>query len=65
MTGRKPFTLLAAIIFLLMALVHLYRVISAHFTVILGSHSVPESVSILAIVVTGLMSVMLFRESRR
>ena len=64
MNTRKPFTLLAAVIFLLMALIHLYRVVYAHFQVVLGSHSIAESISIIAIVVTGLLSVMLFRESK-
>ena len=64
MTGRRPFTLFAAAIFLLMALIHLYRVVYAHFQVVLGSHSIPEWVSIVAIVVTGLLAVMLYRESR-
>jgi hypothetical protein len=64
MTGRRPFTLLAAAIFLLMALIHLYRVLLSHFQVILGTHPIPEWVSIIAIVVTGVLSLMLFRESR-
>ena len=64
MNGRRPFTLLAAAIFLLMALIHLYRVVYAHFQVVVGSHPIPEWVSIVAIAVTGLISVMLYRESR-
>lgn len=64
MNGRRPFTLFAAAIFLLMALIHLYRVLYAHFQVVLGSHPIPEWVSIVAIVITGMMSVMLYRESR-
>jgi uncharacterized integral membrane protein len=64
MNARKPFTLLAAMIFLLMALIHVYRVLFAHFQVVLGSHSIPESMSLVAIVLAGLLSLMLFRESR-
>jgi hypothetical protein len=46
-----------------MALVHVYRLVT-HFQIIVGSHAIPEWVSILAIVVTGGLSLMLFRESR-
>ncbi|HEX6603245.1 MAG TPA: hypothetical protein VF027_00005 [Sphingomicrobium sp.] len=63
MNGRRPFTTIAAILFAIMALVHIYRLVT-HFQIIVGSHSVPEWVSILAIVVTGGLSLMLFRESR-
>jgi preprotein translocase subunit SecY len=64
MNRRKPFTLLAAVIFLLMALVHLYRVASAHFVVVIGSYHISETVSMVAILVAGLLALMLFRESR-
>jgi hypothetical protein len=64
MTGRKPFTLIAAAIFGVMALLHLYRLFT-HFQIVAGSHSIPEWVSIIAIVVTGGLSLMLFRESAR
>ena len=64
MTQTRPFTLIAAIIFLAMAVVHLYR-LATHFRIVAGSHEIPMSVSWIAIVVTALLSVMLFRESRR
>ena len=64
MSGRKPFTLIAAAIFGLMALLHAYR-IATHFQVIFGSHTVPQGVSWIALVVTGALSWMLFRESAR
>ncbi len=60
----KPFTLMAAVIFALMAVGHIYR-IATDFQIVVGSHSVPMSVSYLAIVVTGVLAVMLYRESRR
>jgi hypothetical protein len=56
--------LIAAIIFLAMALVHLYR-LATHFQIVIGSHAIPMSVSWIAILVTALLSVMLFKESRR
>ncbi|HET7816765.1 MAG TPA: hypothetical protein VFK58_04240 [Sphingomicrobium sp.] len=64
MTAQKPFTMLAAVIFLLMALVHVLRLVT-DFQVIVGTHALPQWASIVAIAVTGLLSVMLFRESRR
>ncbi len=63
MSTRKPFTLLAAAIFAAMALVHIYR-IATDFQIIVGSHTLPMSVSYLAIVVTGILAVALYRESQ-
>lgn len=64
MTSNRPFTLIAAIIFGLMALLHVYRLFT-HFQVMVGSHSIPQYVSWIAILVTGGLSLMLFREARR
>lgn len=64
MTRSRPFTTVAAIIFGLMALLHLYRMFT-HFQVTFGSHTIPQWVSYIAIVVAGLLSWGLFRESRR
>jgi hypothetical protein len=64
MTQLRPFTLIAAIIFLAMALVHIYR-LATHFQIVLGSHAIPMSVSWLGIAVPALLAVMLFREARR
>jgi hypothetical protein len=60
----KPFTLVAAIIFAVIALLHVYRLMT-HFHVVLGSHEIPLSVSYVAIVVAGILAWGLFRESRR
>jgi len=62
--GNRPFTLFAAAIFALMALVHIYR-IATNFRIVLGSHEIPLSASWVAIAITGLMAFMLYRESRR
>lgn len=64
MTARKPFTLIAAIIFGLMALLHVYRLLT-DFQVIVGSHTIPYNVSWLGLIVAGGLSYMLFRESSR
>jgi Na+-driven multidrug efflux pump len=60
----RPFTTIAAIIFAIMALLHIYRLLT-HFQVVLGSHVIPQSASYAAILVTGALAVGLFRESRR
>ena len=62
MTNRRPFTFVAAIIFLVMALAHLYR-LATGFDLIVGATAVPMSVSWIALIVTALFAVMLFRES--
>ena len=54
MTRSRPFTWIAAAIFALMALAHIYRLIT-HFQIVVGSHSIPEWVSIAAIVVTAFL----------
>ena len=60
----RPFTTIAAIIFAIMALLHVYRLFT-HFQVVLGSHIIPQSASIAAILVAGALAIGLFRESRR
>lgn len=64
MGGHKPFTLIAAAIFGLMALLHVYR-LATDFQVIVGSHTIPQGVSWAALVVTAGLSWMLLREARR
>ena len=61
MSTRRPFTLLAAAMFAVMMLAHLYRLVT-DFQIIVGSHLMPMSVSYLAIFVTGVLAVMLYRE---
>jgi hypothetical protein len=64
MTYNRPFTMLAAAIFLVMALLHAYRLVT-NFQIVLGSHAIGLSVSWLAIALTLLLSWGLFREARR
>ena len=61
--NRRPFTLIAALIFGLMTLVHAYRV-ATDFQIIVGSHTLPMSVSYVALIITAILTVMLYRESR-
>lgn len=64
MNTNRPFTLLAAAIFALMALVHLYRIVT-HFQIVAGSHTLPMAVSWIGVAITALLAVMLYRESQR
>ena len=64
MTRSRPFTLIAAILFGLAALLHLYRLFT-HFQIVAGSHEIPMNLSYVAIVVAVILSYGLFRESRR
>jgi hypothetical protein len=59
----RPFTLIAALIFACMALIHVYRLFT-DFQIIAGSHTIPMWVSYVAIVVAGGMAIGLYRESR-
>ena len=64
MNTAKPFTLIAAVLFALMAGLHVYRIFT-HFQVIVGSHTIPQSVSWIGAVLLALLSLMLLREARR
>ena len=60
----KPFTTIAAVVFGLVALAHLYRVIRP-FEVIVAGNAIPQWASIAGMVIAGVLAVMLWRESRR
>lgn len=62
--GNRPFTLIAALIFLIIALLHAYRLFT-HYQVILGSHIISTTVSYVAIVVGLILAYGLYRESQR
>ena len=59
----KPATTAAAVLLGVVALAHLYRLIRP-FDVIVDGWSVPQWVSAAALIVTGGIAVMLWRESR-
>jgi len=59
----KPFTTLAAVIFGLVALLHLYRVIRP-FELVIAGNAIPQWISIVGLIVAGLLAVMLWRERR-
>jgi hypothetical protein len=60
----KPFATLAAGLLGIVALVHLYRLISP-FEVAIAGWPVPQWVSLVAVVVMGGSALMLVREARR
>ena len=64
MFSRKPFTTIAAILFGLAAVVHAYRLVT-HFQVVLGSHTIAQSLSWIAVIVAAVLSYGLFREAKR
>lgn len=59
----RPFTWIASAIFALMALIHLYRMLSP-FRLVVGSCVIPQWVSIFGFVVPAILSWMLCREAR-
>ena len=62
--GNKPITAIAIIIFLIMAVVHAYRLVK-HIPITLGSHDIPMWVSWAGIVIPLLLAWGLWHESRR
>ena len=60
----KPFTMIAAVIFGLMALLHAYRLVT-HFQVIVGNHTIAQAASWIGVIFAAVLSYGLFRESRR
>ena len=63
MTRSRPFTLIAAILFAIAALLHIYRLFT-HFQIVVGSHVIPDLASYIAIVVTAALAFGLYRESK-
>ena len=60
----RPFTTIAAVIFGLMAVAHIYR-LAVGFPVVIGGHELGQGASILALLITGTLSAMLIREAKR
>jgi hypothetical protein len=60
----KPFTLIAAIVFLIVAAAHAYRIYTG-FPVTVGAHDIPMMASWIGGAVAALLGIMLLVESRR
>jgi hypothetical protein len=63
MTRTRPFTMIGALVFAIVALLHLYRLFT-HFQVVLGSHDIPMWTSYVGVLIPGLLALMMYRESR-
>ena len=59
--GRSPVTLVAAIIFAVIAAAHIYRIVT-HFEIVIGSHHIAQWVSYVGVVVAGGLAILLLRE---
>lgn len=64
MSKSRPFTLVAALIFAAIALLHAYRLVT-DFQVVLGSHTIAQEISWIGVIVAGILSYGLFKEARR
>lgn len=62
--GSKPFTVITAILLLVLAVFHLLRLVM-DFQIVVGGHPVPMWGSIAHVVIFGLLSWGLVREARR
>jgi hypothetical protein len=60
----KPFTTLAALIFLIVGMVHVWRALTGAVTVIALGYTIPIWVSWPASAISLLLALMLLRESR-
>lgn len=63
MKPKKPVSLIVSVLLLLIALAHLLRVVFG-VTVVAGSVTIPMWISPVAVVVTTVLAVLLWRESR-
>lgn len=60
--GTKPFTLIAVVIFVLIAVMHMLRLLLDWYVVVAGV-SIPMWVSVLGLAIAGGLAVMVWRES--
>jgi hypothetical protein len=60
----KPFTLIAAVVFLVIAVFHLLR-LTSHWVIMVNSFTVPEWVSIPGFFVAAFLAVMLWQDGRK
>lgn len=60
----KPYSTLAALVLAIIAVIHVYRFVRG-LEVVVNGHAVPLWVSAVAAIVLALLSLMVWRESRR
>lgn len=61
--GSRPFTMIAALVFFAVALLHVYRIFT-QFQIVMGSHTIPLWFSYFGAVVPVLLAILLLRENR-
>jgi hypothetical protein len=61
----KPFTTIAAVIFGIIALLHLLRLTFFHLDIVAGSFHVPLWISTIGFVVTAVLCIGLWKEANR
>lgn len=59
----KPFTKSAAVVFTLLALIHIYRLIT-QFKVVIGDYEVPATVSLFFAILGIVLGIGLWKESK-
>ena len=59
----RPITMIAALIFFGVALLHVYRLL-VQFQIVIGSHTIPMWWSYFGVVIPALLAILLLRESR-
>ena len=62
--SNKPFTMIASIIFAIMAVVHVIRLVT-HFRIVAGAHEIPMWASWLGILIPAVLAWGTYREARR
>ena len=62
--GNKPFTTIAAALFAIAMLLHIYRLFT-NFQITAGSHAIPQSASYVAIIASAIMIWGLYQEIKR
>jgi hypothetical protein len=65
MSSQKTGLRVAAVIFGIISLVHLWRMLFAHFTVQIGSHQLPLWGSVVGFIVAGFLSIWMWRLASR
>lgn len=59
----KPFTTIAVVIFVVLCVAHILRLI-LDVAVRIGTHDIPQWISIIGVLFAGLMAIMLWKERK-
>lgn len=60
----RPFTLISAIVFFVVALAHVIRIVM-RFQLVIGSHHIPLWVSYFGVLIPGFLAISLLRERKK